>query len=83
MEGVRGRPRRGTVIEKFGGYKTNVKGRREERERLALRNKVKEEKHLEIYGGLSARPNGLREKAETAISCTGPRPTRQEKEIYQ
>ena len=37
--------------EKFGGYKTEAKGRTEERERQALRNKVKEEKHLEIYGG--------------------------------
>ena len=32
-------------IEKFGGYKTDVKERIEERERLALRNKVKEEPH--------------------------------------
>ena len=37
--------------EKFGGYKTQVKERIEKRERLALRNKVKEEKSLEIYGG--------------------------------
>ena len=28
-------------IEKFGGYKTEVKERIQERERLALRNKVK------------------------------------------
>ena len=50
----------------------------EERERLALRNKVKEEKHLrdirEVEGRywnekVSARPNGLCEKAETAIWC--------------
>ena len=51
-----------------------MKERTEERERLALRNKVKEEKHYqrEIHGGLReddigmknvpARPNGLREK---------------------
>ena len=38
-------------IEKFGGYKTELKERIEEKERLALRNKVKEEKLLEIYGG--------------------------------
>ena len=38
--------------EKFGGYKTEVKEVIEERERLALRTKVKEEKHLQIYGGL-------------------------------
>ena len=39
-------------IEKFAGYKTEVKERIEIRERLALRNKVKEGEHLEIYGGL-------------------------------
>ena len=37
-------------IEKFGGYKIDVIEIMEERERLALTNKVKEEKHLEIYG---------------------------------
>ena len=42
----------GLRTEKFGGYKTEVKGRIEERERQALRNKVKGEKHLEIYGEL-------------------------------
>ena len=39
-------------IEKFAGYKTEVKERIEIRERLALRNKVKEEEHLKVYGGL-------------------------------
>ena len=38
--------------EKCGGYKPEVKERLEERERQALRNTVKEEKHLDIYGGL-------------------------------
>ena len=32
---------------------------------------------------LSAWSNGLHEKAETAISCRGPGPTRKVKEIYQ
>ena len=40
------------TIDKFGGYKTESKGKIEERERLALINKVKEETHLEIFGGL-------------------------------
>ena len=44
-----GDPRRGVSTEKFGGYKSKIL---EERERLELRNKVEEEKHLEIYGGL-------------------------------
>ena len=39
-------------IEKFAGYKTEVKEMIEIRESsLALRNKVKEEEHLEISGG--------------------------------
>ena len=72
-------------IEKFGGYKTEVKERIEERERQALRNKVRENKHLEMYGGLredigiQTKPNGLREKAETAISCRGPGLTRKKR----
>ena len=37
-------------IEKFGGDKTEVKEIIEERERLALRNKVDEEKHLRYTG---------------------------------
>ena len=53
MEGFRGGAREEVLsIEKFGGYKTEVKERKGERERQALRNKVKEETHLEIYGGL-------------------------------
>ena len=39
-------------IEDFGGSKTELKERIEERERLALRNKVKEEKHLVMFGEL-------------------------------
>ena len=39
-------------MEKFGGYKTEVKEKREIRERPGLRNKVREEEHLEIYGRL-------------------------------
>ena len=65
-------------IEKFAGYKTEVKERIEIRDRLALRNKVKEAEHLRDLRGVKrrnrnenvfARPNGLRENAETAISC--------------
>ena len=38
-------------IEKFGGYKRGAKERKEIRERLALRNKVKEEEHFKIHVG--------------------------------
>ena len=39
-------------IEKFAGCMAQVKEKIEIRERLALRNKVKEAEHLEIYWGL-------------------------------
>ena len=40
-------------IEMFGGYNTEIREKVEEMEKMpALRNKVKEEKHLEIQGGL-------------------------------
>ena len=39
-------------IEKFSGYETEVKEIIQEREGLALRNRVKEERLVEIYGGL-------------------------------
>ena len=63
----------------MGGIRAEIEERIERRERVALRNKLKPEKHTEIYRGLKgvyhrdenilARPNGLRENAETAISC--------------
>ena len=77
-------------MEKFGGYKIDVKQRIETRERLALRNKVKEEEHSRNTRWVKrrnrnenvfARPSGLRENAETAISCREPRPDRKKKEV--
>ena len=76
------------ILGKFGGYETEVREIIEEKERLALRNKVKEEKHFRDMRGVegrcwsenvAARPNGLREIAETAISCTGLGPTRKKR----
>ena len=72
-------------IEKFAGYKTEVREKIEIREMLALRNKVKEEEHLRDLRAVKrrnrnenvfARPSGLRENAETAISCRGRGPAR-------
>ena len=40
-------------IDKFGGYKTYLK--MERKKRPALRKKVKEEEHLEVYGGVKRR----------------------------
>ena len=82
--------------EKFGRYKAEAEERMERKERLALRNKVESggKKHLDIYylveimqrernANVFARPNGLRENAETAIPCGRPRPAKKKKEVYQ
>ena len=59
---------------KLWTYKEDVEERRDTMERLALRDKVKSEKHLRYIRGITrrnrndkvfARPNGLRENAET------------------
>ena len=50
-KGLEGDPEEVLFIEKFNGYKTKVKARIEEKQRLALKNKEKEEKHLAICGG--------------------------------
>ena len=53
MEGCRGIPRRGTVNRVLWRLQDRSKTKLEVRERLALRSKVNEEKHLrEIYGVL-------------------------------
>ena len=52
-------------IEAFVGYKAEVKEKIEERERQALRSKVNEGKHLDIYGG-------LREDIEMKTHLHGP-----------
>ena len=84
------KPRKYTVNREVCGAQYRSRRKDRNRERLALRNKVKEEEHLEIYGGLRyrnenvfARPNGLRENADSAISCRGPGPARKKKEVYQ
>ena len=77
-------------IEKFGGYKTEVKERIEARVRLALRNKMNGEDHLDIYGEFEderndkvfARPNDLRENADAAFASRGRGPGRARKKIY-
>ena len=70
--------------EKCGRYKAGVvEETLESTEKLALKNKVKQEKHVEIKGALSGGvgmkrrlrgPNGLCENAETTISCRWPGP---------
>ena len=78
--------------DKFARYKTDTEERMERRERLALRNTVESEKHFRDKWGVErrdrnenvfARPDGLRENAETAISRRGPGPARKKKEEHQ
>ena len=90
MEGYIRKPRRDTVHREVWGVQDRSRRRIEVRERLALLNRAKEEEHLDIYGGLRdrnenvlARPKELRENAETAISCRGPRLAMKIKEVYQ
>ena len=91
MEGYRRKPGRDTLsVEKFAGYKTEVK------ERIYIYTSVAKKQGegggtlIDFRGvkrnrieDLLARPNGLRENAETAISCRGPGPARKKKEVCQ
>ena len=51
MAGFRG-PRRGNVYREVWRAQNRSKRKGRRRKKLALINKVKEEKHLEIYGGV-------------------------------
>ena len=74
--------------ESSGRYKTE-RSRKERRETLALRNKVKSGETLRYTGGLISEGVGMknvfarsiRENAETALSCGGPGPARKKKEV--
>ena len=90
MEGYRRKTRSDTVHREVCGVQDRSKRKDRIRERLALRNKVKEEEHLEIYGRLREeigtktylyRPMEICENAETVISCRGPGPTRKKTEV--
>ena len=91
MEGFRGRPRRGTLyIEVWRVQHISKRRNRRKGKASAKKSGERGEALGDIRGvegiywneNVSARPNGLREKAETAISCRGPGSTRK-KEIYQ
>ena len=81
MEGYRRKARRDNGHTEVWGYKTEVteiiqlgKGH------VALRNKVKRDsrgvKRRDGNENVFARPNELRENAESVISCRGPGPAR-------
>ena len=89
MEAYGRKPRIDYVrINTFGRCTTGVEEMIKRRERLALRNKVEWEKHLRDIRGVKrrdinqnvfARPNGLRENPEAAISCREPGPARKKR----
>ena len=58
------------TIEKFAGYKTEVEEKIQIRERLALRNKVKEEEHLKYLR------EGKRRNRNENVFCTAQWTTR-------
>ena len=79
-------------IEKFGGYKRGAKERKEIRERKASAKEqgkrggtLQDSRRVRRRNrneNVSARPNGLRDNAETVISCREPGPARKKKEVY-
>ena len=84
------KPRRFYVHREVWGIRDRSKKYERKRQTRALKNEVEEEEHLQTYGGLRkdrnenifARPNGLCENAETAISCRGPGPAGKNTEVY-
>ena len=92
MEGYRRKPRRDTVQREACGVrdrdtrkdiskgKASAKQQSEGGGTLRDLRRVKRKNRNENF---FARPIGLRENAETAISCRGPGPARKKKEVYQ
>ena len=75
----------------YGQIWGGAKGRIETRERLALKKvgrgttfrDIRKVQRRGWNANVFARPNGLRGKADTAISCRGPGPATTKKEVYQ
>ena len=92
MEGHKRKPRRGTVHREVCGIQ-EIKKRKDRNKGQAsakkqgegggtlrdLRGIRRRNRNQNVF----ARPYGLRENAETAISCRGPGPARKKKEVYQ
>ena len=86
MGGFKGRPRRGTFYREVWGVQDRSKIKASAKKQAEREKTLGEIRGVEgIYWNknVSARPNGLREEAETSISCRGPEPTRKKKDIYQ
>ena len=79
-------------IDNFGGYETEVKEKDRNKGKASAKKQgdrgrtlkyVRRVKRRYRNENVLARPKGLRENAETAISCRGPGPPRKKKEVYQ
>ena len=91
METYRGKPGRDDARGEF--RQAQDRSRRKDRTKGKVNAKRREKSEKQIYGGGGVRrknmkdsvfePNGLRENAETAISCRGPGPARKKKEVYR
>ena len=88
MEGYRGRPRRGIVYREVWRVQDRSKRNNRRKGKAHAKKQGERGEALRDIRGVKgrywnenvfARPNGLREKAETAISCRGPGPTRKKR----
>ena len=88
MEGYRRKPRIDTVHRKVCGVqdRSKRKGRnkgkvsaKKQGERGGTLRDLREVKRRNRNENVFARPNGLRENAETAISCGGPGPAKEKR----
>ena len=79
-------------IEKFGGVQDRSEGKDRNKEKASAKKQGERGGTLRDSRGVTrrnrnenvfARPNGLRENAETAISCRGRGPARKNKEEHQ
>ena len=92
MEGYRRQPRRDTVHREVCGVQHRSKRKDRNKGKASAKGQGERGGTLKDLRGVNrrnrngnvfARPNGLRENAETAISCRGPGPARKKKEVCQ
>ena len=92
MEGYRRTPRRDTVHTEVCGVQDRSKTKCSNKGKASAKTQGERGRTLRDLRGVkrrnrnenvSARPKGLREKAETAISCRAPGPARKKKEVCQ
>ena len=90
MEGYRRKPRRDTVHRQVCGAQDRGKLKDRNKGKASVKQQgegggtlrdIPRVKRRNRIGNVFARSNGLRENAETAISCRGPGPARKKKEV--